>query len=511
MAFNQFPYSNFHELNLDWILQELKTLRTELLDFVDLNTLKWADPPEWNITSMYRENLMVVYNNVGYLSRQPVPAGVPITNTDYWIPVLDVSAMYDIVLKKIEAVDAKLDGYPVNVKAYGAVGDGVTDDSAAFQAAVNTGKDVYVPLSGDETYLINSSVTIGTTGQRIFSDPTAPEFFYKTRGKIVVKAGTGFVFTNYFNVIENLTFVEDSDPTSADTKKRKCLDFTTTDAASWNPGGGEATVKGCTFDRFATAIHTRGRAYKIIDNEFAHCDKCIIADYDTEGGTGVQSEEQGFRAMRIMHNRIHGDTATNFFVINSGIIRGMLFIGNNADVSGNLIVSTGGSICDSVITNNYAYRYCKLLDFNTPNVKFEGNVVNANSIIYTYDDITSTRIIISAASGVSCKGSSFNNNIFANCQTNCIFLQAYDYVSICNNRFVNYKSASPAIRTYANAAHDGMIVTGNFLEATTATLFASGGGTLTLTNSVVRSNNVSGSGNTTNATDGGGSFIEKKT
>jgi len=45
----------------------------------------------------------------------------------------------------------------VSVKDFGAVGDGVTDDSAAFIAAAALGKPVI--LIADETYLINSSVT----------------------------------------------------------------------------------------------------------------------------------------------------------------------------------------------------------------------------------------------------------------------------------------------------------------------------------------------------------------
>lgn len=33
MAFNQFPYSNFHELNLDWIVEEIKKLQRSFEDF----------------------------------------------------------------------------------------------------------------------------------------------------------------------------------------------------------------------------------------------------------------------------------------------------------------------------------------------------------------------------------------------------------------------------------------------------------------------------------------------
>jgi hypothetical protein len=45
----------------------------------------------------------------------------------------------------------------VNVRQYGAVGDGVTDDTTAIQAAHNTGKPIYYPPG---TYRMNSQVTL---------------------------------------------------------------------------------------------------------------------------------------------------------------------------------------------------------------------------------------------------------------------------------------------------------------------------------------------------------------
>lgn len=41
MAFEQFPYSNFHDLNLDWILGQLKEFQTELTEFrLRLDTIR---------------------------------------------------------------------------------------------------------------------------------------------------------------------------------------------------------------------------------------------------------------------------------------------------------------------------------------------------------------------------------------------------------------------------------------------------------------------------------------
>ena len=56
-----------------------------------------------------------------------------------------------------KAHNRMIEGAAVNVKDFGAVGDGVTDDTAAIQAAVDAGLDVYFPAG---TYNITSTITI---------------------------------------------------------------------------------------------------------------------------------------------------------------------------------------------------------------------------------------------------------------------------------------------------------------------------------------------------------------
>jgi len=60
----------------------------------------------------------------------------------------------------------------VNVKAYGARGDGVTNDTAAFQAALATCSSIYVP-SG--VYLIGETLSIGCKGQKVFGEGNGTE------------------------------------------------------------------------------------------------------------------------------------------------------------------------------------------------------------------------------------------------------------------------------------------------------------------------------------------------
>jgi len=81
-------------------------------------------------------------------------------------------------------------GFPagVNVKFYGAKGDGVTDDTAAIQAGIDTGNSLYFP---DGNYRV-SGLTQSTNFQRLFA-----------LGKVfLVKNGNGPILTSSANFVE---------------------------------------------------------------------------------------------------------------------------------------------------------------------------------------------------------------------------------------------------------------------------------------------------------------------
>lgn len=48
---------------------------------------KLANPQEWSSANAYEALVMVTHDNTSYISGIPVPAGVDITNTDYWLPM----------------------------------------------------------------------------------------------------------------------------------------------------------------------------------------------------------------------------------------------------------------------------------------------------------------------------------------------------------------------------------------------------------------------------------------
>lgn len=83
---NQFPYLDLHEMNLDWIIKEVKRLAMEMQAFTVVNKIAYADPIEWNITTQYPA-FNIVYDVDSarlMISKQPVPKGISINNTDYW-------------------------------------------------------------------------------------------------------------------------------------------------------------------------------------------------------------------------------------------------------------------------------------------------------------------------------------------------------------------------------------------------------------------------------------------
>lgn len=92
--FENFPYTNFHELNLNWIIMTVKELNDKF-DAAISAKISIADPVEWNITKQYPELTIVIDDNSAYLSMQPVPAGIEITNTDYWQKIFDLDGLLE--------------------------------------------------------------------------------------------------------------------------------------------------------------------------------------------------------------------------------------------------------------------------------------------------------------------------------------------------------------------------------------------------------------------------------
>ena len=100
------PYTNFHDLNLDWIIEVLNEFNTKLTDFVSLATIKYADPIQWDITSQYEANTVVVDSNGNaYLSVRPVPSGVSLDRVEFWTKIGNFEELWADVKRAITPID----------------------------------------------------------------------------------------------------------------------------------------------------------------------------------------------------------------------------------------------------------------------------------------------------------------------------------------------------------------------------------------------------------------------
>lgn len=86
MAMFEFPHTNCYEGDLGFIIKKLIELTEKYNTFFNYNSIKFADPIQWDITTQYPAFMVVFDNNLqgSYISKQPVPAGIDISNTDYW-------------------------------------------------------------------------------------------------------------------------------------------------------------------------------------------------------------------------------------------------------------------------------------------------------------------------------------------------------------------------------------------------------------------------------------------
>ena len=84
--FDQFPYTNFHELNLDWIIAQIKHLLNEQLELKNL--LKLYTPyfaGDYETGKTYPPLSVVQYNGNYYISKKEVPVGVTPDSQEYWM------------------------------------------------------------------------------------------------------------------------------------------------------------------------------------------------------------------------------------------------------------------------------------------------------------------------------------------------------------------------------------------------------------------------------------------
>lgn len=94
---------HMYQYDIGWLVEKLISFETELNTAIDLKTIHYADPIQWDITTQYSPNTVVVDPKTGtaYMSKVPVPAGVLLTNTDYWVVIFNYQRIYDKIMSGV--------------------------------------------------------------------------------------------------------------------------------------------------------------------------------------------------------------------------------------------------------------------------------------------------------------------------------------------------------------------------------------------------------------------------
>ena len=97
------PYlldGHMYQYDLGWMIHQILQFKNDLDTAIDLKTIHYADPIQWDITTQYAPNTVVVDPKSGtaYMSKRAVPAGILLDNTDYWVVIFNYQRIYDKIM-----------------------------------------------------------------------------------------------------------------------------------------------------------------------------------------------------------------------------------------------------------------------------------------------------------------------------------------------------------------------------------------------------------------------------
>lgn len=120
----------------------------------------FADPAEWNSARTYEPLTIVLNEGNSYTSRQFVPVGVQLTNTDYWLETGNYNA-------QVEAYRQEVLLYSHAQKTYSSVANMISDSTITANMIVATAS-YYEGLGyGGACYLVNTAAAAETDSIRL--------------------------------------------------------------------------------------------------------------------------------------------------------------------------------------------------------------------------------------------------------------------------------------------------------------------------------------------------------
>lgn len=161
-----YPNVNNEILNLDWLLKVSNCNTHKIENFINLNTIKYADPILWDITSQYEANTVVVDGQTGnaYISTKAVPSGVHLNRTEYWTQIYN----YADELSKLRSQIARNEGATTTASRDYAIGDLVFVNDLLYR--------VTSPMIAGDSFVEDSNVELTTIEIEIHNEQRNRQF-----------------------------------------------------------------------------------------------------------------------------------------------------------------------------------------------------------------------------------------------------------------------------------------------------------------------------------------------
>lgn len=355
------------------------------------------------------------------------------------------------------AADAKTVGDAlINVNAafcvtpqmYGAKGDGTTDDTEAFQAALNSGFDVYIPTGNNELYLITNTLTVPNTCKRIFGDSVSHGGTYQS-GQIkfdltnTVESAQAGRNVPLFELIWNtqgLSIAGIGISCASISGSRTGIFLKATDLGTGATAMSDKDIelRNMYATNFYQAIVFKGRGFTCIDSGITSCNYVGTFDWidDMPDSNNTHPKSMNQRRIQFKNCELHSIT-NQFFYIASGHAYGLMIIGCTADVGRGVIISAEEEAWNWNISNNvFLGMHCHSTNGTDsgPALNFKdgakdcvisNNVFSADTTFWN-DGYIPTNYLYSAGA----IGCAINGNVFRGCTGDAIVMGAVSNINV---------------------------------------------------------------------------------
>lgn len=131
---------------------------------------KFADPVIWNKDLSYEAMTIVTYLGNSFTSKKPVPAGIEIGNTEYWVNTGNYNAQVEEYRQSVIHLENSLSAINATnpPSGYAAMSVDSADNYAALQALVDSFECVFIPAGN---YTLANTITI-TNNTKIIGNGT---------------------------------------------------------------------------------------------------------------------------------------------------------------------------------------------------------------------------------------------------------------------------------------------------------------------------------------------------